>query len=50
MTQINQFAVKPFWDWSDKKSDVCVQFRNGKRLFIAISHSSAMLNIRLIGL
>ncbi|MFH5057376.1 hypothetical protein ACKURH_00080 [Enterobacter soli] len=33
MTVTNQFAAHVGLDWADKKHDVCVQFKNGERVF-----------------
>lgn len=36
MTATNQFAEHLGLDWADKKHDVCVQFKNGERVFHVI--------------
>ncbi|GAB2942231.1 hypothetical protein [Hafnia psychrotolerans] len=33
MTAINQFSAHVGLDWADKMHDVCVQFKNGERVF-----------------
>ncbi len=47
MTAINQFAAHVGLDWADKKHDVCVQFRNGERVFHVIEHTPEALDIWL---
>lgn len=47
MTVTNQFAAHVGLDWADKKHDVCVQFKNGKRVFHVIKHTAEALDVRL---
>ncbi|MGE0971695.1 hypothetical protein ACQFN5_19475 [Klebsiella sp. WOUb02] len=37
MAATTQFAAHVGLDWADKKHDVCVQFKNGERIFQVIS-------------
>ncbi len=46
MTVTNQFAAHGGLDWADKKHDVCVQFKNGERVFHVIEHFRALFCIR----
>jgi len=34
-------------DWADKKHDVCVQFKNGERIFHVVEHTPEALDIWL---
>ncbi|CND55345.1 IS110 family transposase [Yersinia intermedia] len=45
MTAIDQFAAHVGLDWADKKHDVCVQFKNGERIFHVIKHTPEALDI-----
>jgi transposase len=47
MTATNQFAAHVGLDWADKKHDVCVQFKNGERVFHVIEHTAEALDIWL---
>lgn len=47
MTEANQFALHVGLDWADKKHDVCVQFKNGERVFHVIKHTAEALDIWL---
>ncbi len=47
MTAIDQFAAHVGLDWADKKHDVCVQFKNGERIFHVIKHTPEALDIWL---
>ncbi|CNC47974.1 Transposase [Yersinia enterocolitica] len=47
MTATNQFAAHVGLDWSDKKHDVCVQFKNGERVFHVIEHTAEALDVWL---
>jgi hypothetical protein len=47
MTAINQFAAHVGLDWADKKHDVCVQFKNGERVFHVIEHTPEALDVWL---
>ena len=44
MTVTNQFAAHVGLDWADKKHDVCVQFKNGERVFDVIEHTAEALD------
>jgi len=44
MTVTNQFAAHVSLDWADKKHDVCVQSKNGERVFHVIEHTAAALD------
>ncbi|POE35440.1 IS110-like element ISEsa2 family transposase, partial [Pectobacterium odoriferum] len=44
MTATNQFAAHVGLDWADKKHDVCVQFKNGERVFHVIEHTAEALD------
>ncbi|WP_338885860.1 IS110 family transposase [Xenorhabdus sp. TH1] len=44
MTAINQFTAHIGLDWADKKHDVCVQFKNGERVFHVIKHTPEALD------
>ncbi len=44
MTVTNQFAAHVGLDWADKKHDVCVQFKNGERVFHVIEHTAEALD------
>ena len=44
MTATNQFAAHVGLDWADKKHDVCVQFKNGERVFDVIEHTAEALD------
>lgn len=50
MTVNNQFAAHVGLDWTDKKHDVCVQFKNGERVFHVIEHTSEALDAWLTNL
>lgn len=45
MTTIVQFAAYVGLDWENKKHDVCIQFKNGKRIFDVIKHAQESLDI-----
>ncbi|TDX20718.1 transposase [Buttiauxella sp. BIGb0552] len=45
MTVTNHFAVHVGLDWADKKHDVCVQFKNGERVFDVIEHTAEALDV-----
>ncbi len=45
MTTIDQFAAHVGLNLVDKKHDVCVQFKNGKRIFDVIKHTPEALDI-----
>ena len=47
MTVTNQFAAHVGLDWADKKHDVCVQFKNGERVFDVIEHTAEALDVWL---
>lgn len=47
MTAIAQFAAYVGLDWTDKKHDVCVQFKNGERIFHVVEHTPEALDIWL---
>ncbi|ARX22760.1 transposase, IS110 family protein [Klebsiella pneumoniae] len=47
MTATNQFAAHVGLDWADKKHDVCVQFKNGERVFHVIEHTAEALDVWL---
>lgn len=47
MTAIDQFAAHVGLDWADKKHDICVQFKNGDRIFHVIEHTPEALDIWL---
>lgn len=47
MTTTNQFAAHVGLDWADKKHDVCVQFKNGERVFHVIEHTAEALDVWL---
>jgi len=47
MTTIDQFAAHVGLDWVDKKHDVCVQFKNGERIFHVVEHTPEALVIGL---
>lgn len=47
MTVTNQFAAHVGLDWADKKHDVCVQFKNGERVFHVIKHTAEALDVWL---
>ncbi|EJH7538713.1 transposase, partial [Salmonella enterica] len=47
MTAKDQFAAHVGLDWADKKHDVCVQFKNGDRIFHVIEHTPEALDIWL---
>ncbi|ACI12245.1 IS110 family transposase [Klebsiella variicola] len=47
MTAKDQFAAYVGLDWADKKHDVCVQFKNGDRIFHVIEHTPEALDIWL---
>jgi len=47
MTAINQFAAHVGLDWADKKHDVCVQLKDGERVFHMIEHTPEALDIWL---
>ena len=47
MTAINQFAAHVGLDWADKKHNVCVQFKNGERIFQVVEHTPEALDIWL---
>lgn len=47
MTATNQFAAHVALDWADKKHDVCVQFKNGERVFHVIEHTAEALDVWL---
>ncbi len=47
MTATNQFAAHVGLDWADKKHDVCVQFKNGERVFHVIEHTPEALDVWL---
>lgn len=47
MTVTNQFAVHIGLYWVDKKHDVCVQFKNGERVFHVIEHTAEALDVWL---
>lgn len=49
MTVTNQFAAHVGLDWADKKHDVCVQFKNGERVFHVIKHTAEALDVWLAG-
>ncbi|EJF2191206.1 transposase, partial [Salmonella enterica] len=44
MTAKDQFAAHVGLDWADKKHDVCVQFKNGDRIFHVIEHTPEALD------
>ena len=44
MTAIDQFSAHIGLDWADKKHDVCVQFKNGERVFYVIKHTPEALD------
>ncbi|WP_047686317.1 MULTISPECIES: IS110 family transposase [Xenorhabdus] len=44
MTAINQFTAHIGLDWADKKHDVCIQFKNGERVFHVIKHTPEALD------
>lgn len=44
MTVTNQFAAHVGLDLADKKHDVCVQFKNGERVFDVIEHTAEALD------
>ncbi|MCX2946700.1 IS110 family transposase, partial [Rahnella perminowiae] len=44
MTVTNKFAAHVGLDWADKKHDVCVQFKNGERVFHVIEHTAEALD------
>ena len=44
MTTIDQFAAHIGLDWTDKKHDVCVQFKNDERIFHVIKHAPEALD------
>ncbi len=44
MTVTNQFAEHIGLDWADKKHDVCIQFKNGERVFHVIEHTAEALD------
>ncbi len=48
MTVTNQFAAHVGLDWADKKHDVCVQFKNGERVFDVIEHTAEALDAGLL--
>ena len=50
MIAIDQFAAHVALDWADKKHDVCVQFKNGERIFYVVEHTPEALDIWLNGL
>lgn len=50
MTVTNQFAAHVGLDWADKKHDVCVQFKNGERVFYVIEHTAEVLDVWLTDL
>ena len=39
MTAIDQYVAHVGLDWADKKHDVCVQFKNGERIFHVVEHT-----------
>ncbi|KDF14273.1 hypothetical protein AF47_04744 [Klebsiella aerogenes MGH 61] len=43
----DQFAAHVGLGWTDKKHDVCVQFKNGVRIFHVIEHTPEALDIWL---
>lgn len=47
MTAKDQFAAHVGLDWADKKHDVCVQFKNGDRIFHVIEHTPEAIDIWL---
>ena len=47
MTATNHFAANVDLDWAGKKHDVCVQFKNGERVFHVIEHTAESLNVWL---
>lgn len=47
MTVIEQFVAHVGLDWADKKHDVCIQFKNGERIFHVIEHTPEALDIWL---
>lgn len=47
MIAIDQFAAHVGLDWADKKHDVCVQFKNGERIFHVVEHTPEALDIWL---
>ncbi|MBQ4795112.1 IS110 family transposase [Pectobacterium versatile] len=47
MTATNQLAAHVGLDWADKKHDVCVQFKNGERVFHVIEHTAEALDVWL---
>jgi hypothetical protein len=47
MTVTNQFSAHVGLDWADKKHDVCVQFKNGERVFHVIKHTAEALEVWL---
>ncbi|WP_420804415.1 IS110 family transposase, partial [Yersinia ruckeri] len=44
---MDKFAAHVGLDWADKKHDVCVQFKNGERIFHVIEHTPEALDIWL---
>jgi len=45
MTAIDQFATHVGVDWTDKKYDVCVQFKNDERIFHVVEHTAQALDL-----